>query len=129
MLQTCVVGNIGVLICSYVIPTMQTRSSNNLKDWILQIIQSDTVQKLLRWYGFQPNQSATTTVIRKRLSLSKWYNICFWTWYRHKYRIDNKAHDTLDENSQCDKLVGKSCRVSYQTIFVSSTSTLHCKLH
>ena len=74
MLQTRVVVNIGVLIHNYVIQTMQTRSSNNIKVWIFQVIQSDTVHKLPRWYGFQPSQSATTRVIQKRLSLSKWYN-------------------------------------------------------
>ena len=34
-IQARVVGNIGVLIYDYVIPTMQTRSSNNKEIWIL----------------------------------------------------------------------------------------------
>ena len=58
MLQTRVVGNIGVLIYDYVIPTMQTWSSNNKSVWNLNnpvyfgdMDFNPANQQLLRWYG------------------------------------------------------------------------------
>ena len=50
---------------------LQLRYSNNadakkfqqLISLNFRISQSDRVQKLLRWYGFQPSQSATTIIL------------------------------------------------------------------
>ena len=46
MLKTHIVGNIGELIYEYVIPTMQTGSSNDNK--VRTLKSSDIVKKLLR---------------------------------------------------------------------------------
>ena len=52
MLQTRVVGNIGVLIYDYVIPTMQTRSSND--KFLNNPIRYSKETTTLIWISTQP---------------------------------------------------------------------------